>query len=172
MGSPVGDASLRPEVSGSFFVPSAICIWSSVLPDAARPSEGHETKHRHHHSVKNCESYEPEDRSNFPLTPGGQQAIGREDDEHCAGGFVEHLTRDARERTKRYAAGAPERREHIRAHATIVVQARGVAGASVGQRRRNADDVESIEAGHYPQVQVTYLNRTAQRALVSLLYAA
>jgi hypothetical protein len=66
-----------------------------MLSDAAGAAEGYEAEDRHHQSVNDCEADQPEDGARLPLAPGCKGAEARENYEHCAGEFVEHLAGDA-----------------------------------------------------------------------------
>ena len=77
----------------------AVSIWllaDVMLSDAAGAAEGYKAEDRHHQSVHNCETDQPEDGARFPLAPRCHDAIDSENDEHCAGEFVENLAGDAR----------------------------------------------------------------------------
>jgi hypothetical protein len=54
------------------------------------------------------------------LTPGYEDTVSSENDEHCAGEFVEDLAGDAPEGAEGYGGGAPEGGEHVRGHGEIV----------------------------------------------------
>ena len=76
----------------------AVSIWlpaNVMLSDAAGAAEGYKAEDRHHQNVNDCEADQPEDGARLPLAPGCEDAIDRENDEHCAGEFVEDLARDA-----------------------------------------------------------------------------
>ena len=77
----------------------AVSIWllaDVMLSDAAGAAEGYKAEDCHHQSVNDRETDQPEDGARLPLAPGGEDAISCENDEHCAGEFVEHLAGDAR----------------------------------------------------------------------------
>ena len=90
------EAGGRGELAG-FEVGEFFCAVSHFdLSDAAGAAKGYEAEDRHHQSVNDCEADQPEDGARLPLAPGCEDAIDRENDEHCAGEFVEDLAGNAR----------------------------------------------------------------------------
>jgi hypothetical protein len=114
------EAGGRSQLAG-FDVGEFFCaVGHFDLSDAAGAAEGYEAEDRHHQSVHDCETDQPENGARLPLTPGYEDAISCENDEHCAGEFVEDLAGDTPEGAECYGGGAPEGGEHVRRHGEIV----------------------------------------------------